>query len=121
MLWPVPSVENPKEVATELLVRAEAHRDSVWLALCPSALLIGVALATTGILRIPTPSKPEPHPGVMSHVSTAILFVVGAILVLVGLYIAAAAFFFDWWLPETRRERQLHKASKESEESSSGS
>src|ERR1700759_2043442 len=81
------------------------HRASVWIALDGVLILFGGALMIAAWQRVPAASSTEMHPSLWTGASTTIPFVVGMVLVVLGLYVLAA-FFWPLPLPRTRQERE---------------
>jgi hypothetical protein len=81
-------------------------------------ILIGAAVAIGAWGRLPSASPTDLHPSLLGSWSIGAPFVGGVICALLGIYIVLAAFFFPWWLPKTRHEREAESPEASSEQSS---
>lgn len=82
--------------------RVEAARTTVWTAIGPALLGLGVAVIVIPWVVIAT--EPSPHPSVWSNPLFCVLFLLGCLSILAGIYVLAA-FIWELPLPQTRHER----------------
>jgi hypothetical protein len=81
------------------------HRANVWIGIDSVLILLGGALLIAAWQRVPAASTTNSHPTLWAGASTAIPFIVGMVLVVLGLYVLAA-FFWPLPLPRIRQERE---------------
>jgi cytochrome c biogenesis protein CcdA len=98
---------KPSE-ATELRVRAETHRENVWLALGSLGFVGGIALVTTTWLAHVTLAAAPPsfHPGFFNEAIEVVFLAVGVVLLIFAGYVFLS-FFREVRLWKTLREKQL--------------
>jgi hypothetical protein len=75
------------------------HRANVWLLVDSVLVLGGIAFMIGGWQHLPSASPADPHPMLWDSTSTAVPFIVGGVMVALGLYVLAAFFLVASHLP----------------------